>query len=115
MAVKTEFIVDLIKKYDNYAGFENVIAYIEARWKITDALYPNGAAYHVFKCKLNLSSLHSDTFKPVTEVTNEEMEAWCSKTVTPNQRIDILNSSIEPIIYSHQINSMTDYYVNPNR
>jgi hypothetical protein len=115
VTIKTEFIVDLIKKYDNYAGFENVIAYIEARWKITDSAYPNGAAYHVFRCKLDLTNLNSDTYKPIGEITNEEMEAWCTKTIPQNEKINILNNAIGTIIESHEINSMTVYYVNPNR
>jgi hypothetical protein len=115
MAVKTEFIVDLIKKYDNYAGFENVISYIEARWKLTDSLYPNGAAYHVFRFKVNLDNLSPSTFKPIAEITNEEMEAWCSTTMTTDQKAQILSRAIDPIMYSHEINSMTVYYTNPNR
>jgi len=115
VTIKTEFIVDLIKKYDNYAGFENVIAYIEARWKITDSMYPNGAAYHVFRCKLDLTNLQPDTYKPISEITNEEMEAWCTKTISQNEKINILNNAIGTIIESHEINSMTVYYVNPNR
>lgn len=115
MTVKTEFIVDLIKKYDNYAGFENVISYIEARWKLTDPLYPNGATYHLFRYKADLSNLTPGTFKPITEITNEEMEAWCSSQLTTNQKLEILSRAIDPIMYSHEINSMTVYYTNPNR
>lgn len=114
MAIQKEFIVDIIKKYDNYAGFENVIAFIQARWKLTDPLYPAGVTYHLFTCKLNLNGLNPDTFKPIDQVTNEEMEQWCVNTITTTQQLEILNQAINTVKYSHELNSMTTYYTNPN-
>jgi hypothetical protein len=114
MSVQKEFIVDIIKKYDNYAGFQNVISYIQARWKLTHPQYPNGFTYHLFTRKLDLSSLNNETFKPIDQVTNEEMEVWCLEGITTTQRLEILNQAIDPIMYSHEINSMTTYYTNPD-
>ena len=114
MTINKEFIVDVVKKYDNYFGFENVISYIRARWKLTDPEYPNGSTYHVFNCKLDLGNLTPETFKPIDQVTNTEMEQWCEQTLSTAQKLDILNRAGEPIKYSHEINSMSVYYINPD-
>jgi len=114
MTINKEFILDLVKKYDNYNGFENVISYIQARWKLTDPQYPNGVTYHLFTLKIDLSNLNSSTFKPIDQITNSEMEAWCEATLTTDQKLSIETGAITPIRESHEFNSMTTYYQNPS-
>lgn len=113
MSINKEFIPDILKKYDNYFGFENVISYIQARWKLTDSEYPNGVTYHSFNIKLDLTNLSNETFTPIDQITNETLELWCTQSISTTQRLEILNRALMPIISSHEINSMTTYYVNP--
>ena len=114
MTINKEFIVDLIKKYDNYNGFENVISYIQAHWKLTNPLYPKGYTYHIFTLKLDLTNLSGTTFKPIDQITNNDIETWCTETLDTNQRLGIENAAINTIKESHEFNSMTVYYQNPD-
>ena len=49
MSYSREFIKDKVLKYDEYYGWENAIAVIYARWKITNSSTPMASRITTFR------------------------------------------------------------------
>lgn len=110
MAFSREFIVDQVKVHDSIHGFENAIALIKARWKITHSDYPNGYAYHAFHKYLHHDTYTLETFVPIDQVTNEMMEQWVSADITPEVLNSIYTAALPFIQMKDAEAGLTTYY-----
>jgi hypothetical protein len=114
MPFNTEFIVDLVKTHDEIYGFENAIALIQARWKITHTEYPNGYVYHAFRKYFHHDTYTLETFTPVDQVTNEMMEQWLTADLSPDVKNDIFHRAFPIIQQVDAEHGLTTHYQNPD-
>ena len=114
MAFATEFIVDVVKTHDNIHGFENAIAVIKARWRITHTDYPNGEAFHGFHKYFHHDTYELETFTPIQDVTNEMMEQWVTSAITPETREAIFHRAFTQIQVTDAEHGLTTHYQNPD-
>ena len=112
MGYSTEFIKDKVLTHDDYFQFENAVAVVHARWRVTNSQYPNGFAYHYFHVTLNLDGLEPGTFIAVEDVTDTQLEAWCTAGITDNTVVEIHTGLLSQIQYTHGIAGLTTYYQN---
>ena len=112
MSYSREFIKDKVLKYDEYYGWENAIAFIYARWKITNSQYPDGFAYHYFQKELNVDAITKETFISIDDVTDEQLEAWCISGISNNTIEEIQMHNLPVIQQSHKLAQMTTHYEN---
>jgi hypothetical protein len=113
MAFNKQFIVDQVKTHDNIYGFENAIALIKARWKITHSDYPNGFAYHAFHKYFHHDTYNLETFTPIQDVTDAMMEEWVSGAISPEAMNEIYNAAFPYIQATDAEHGLTTYYQNP--
>lgn len=113
MAFNREFIVDQVKTHDSIHGFENAIALIKARWKITHSDYPNGFAYHVFQKYFHHDTYTLETFVPIEDVTDAMMEQWVSEGISPEAMNEIYNAAFPVIQATDAEVGLTTHFHNP--
>lgn len=114
MAFNKEFIIDSVKTIDNYFGWPNAVAFVQARWKITHTDYPEGAAYHVFVQELDVESITESTFVLIDDVTDQLIEQWVTSKLDPETVIRIEMNALEVIKASHYHSALTTHYQNPD-
>jgi hypothetical protein len=112
MAYAREFIKDAVFTHDDYYGFPDAIAVIQGRWKITNTQYPDGFAYYPLRVKLDLTVMTPATYTAVTDVTDAQLEAWCTATMTGTQIAEIEMSVLHLIQDKHERAALTTYYQN---
>ena len=112
MSYTREFIKDKILTHDEYYGWQNAIAMVFARWKITNSQYPNGFAYHYFQKELDVNAITTDTFIPVDQVTDAQLEAWCLSGISNNTIAEIETHNLAEIQHRHKMAQLTTYYEN---
>lgn len=114
MSYSREFIKDRVLTHDNYYGWENAIAVIFARWKITNSQYPDGFSYHNFVKELDVNAITRDTWVPINEVTDAQLETWCTQGLTANTIAEIETHHLTQIQQQHNMAQLTEHYVNPD-
>ena len=114
MSYTREFIKDRLLTHDSHAIWSDVIAIVYARWKITNSEYPDGFAYHYFQTELNVSAATGQTFIPIENVTDEQLEAWCIFGLSNNTIVEIETHNLAEIQYRHKLAQLTEYYTNPD-
>jgi len=113
MAFSTEFIVDQVKVHPDLHGFQNAIALIRARWKITNSDHPDGFAYHMFEKAFNEDVYTLETFVAVDDVTDAMMESWLTSALTADTVLRIKMNALPRIEFTHEEARLTVHYVNP--
>ena len=114
MSYTREFIKDKILTHDEYYGWQNTIAVIYARWKITNSQYPDGFAYHYFHKELDVDAITQDTFIAIDDVTDEQLEAWCVAGLSNNTIVEIETHNLAEIQARHKMAQLTEHYTNPD-
>lgn len=114
MAFNLEFIKDTVLTHDEIHGFENAIAYVAARWKITHSDWPNGFVYHGFSKRLPIEELTLETYIPIEDVTDAQLEAWVISDVDADTRLNIQMRALPFIQQKHELFGLTRYYQNPD-
>ena len=114
MSYTRKFIKDRLLTHDEYYGWQNAIAVIYARWKITNSQYPDGFAYHYFQKELNVDAITQDTFIAIDDVTDEQLEAWCVAGLSDNTIVEIETHNLAESQARHKMAQLTEYYTKPD-
>lgn len=114
MAFNKQFVVDVVKVHDNYFGWENAVALVQARWIITHSEYPLGQATHVFTQELDCESITEESFIAIDDVTDADYERWVTASLNPQTVASIEDHSLNYIKKTHRIASLTTHYTNPD-
>ena len=112
MSYSKEFIKDKIFVHTEYYGWENAVAVVCARWKITNSQYPDGFAYHYFEKELDVNSITRETFVNIDDLTDADFEAFCAEGLTINSVCEIEMDALAEIRRSHWMATLNTYYEN---
>lgn len=114
MSYAREFIKDKVLTHDSYYGWDNAVAVVHARWKITNSQYPQGFAYHHFMQELDVDHIERDTFIAIADVTDAILETWCTRHLGNNNIVEIETNSLAEIQRCHRMAQLTTHYKNPD-
>lgn len=114
MAFSKQFVVDVVKTHDDYYGWQNAVAIVQARWIITHSDFPLGEAVHVFTQELDCQAITEESYIPIENVTDADYERWVTAAMSPELITNIENHSLAYIKKTHRMASLTTHYQNPD-
>jgi len=114
MAFNKQFVVDVVKTHEDYFGWANAVALVQARWIITHSEYPLGEAVHTFVQEIDCEGITEESFISIDDVTDADYERWVTASLSPQVIASIEDHSLRHIKKTHRIASLTTHYTNPD-